>query len=190
MSPRSKLKSQQTRKTEVDHELALEVVEVVEASSHEGLQPLVSLERDEELMVKPVGPEKMARLEMQLHEMDHLSKRGILGATTLDASRLFMTFIPSDLLLSLGSLRSLVFHSSNCGVVFAFVLLCSPRDTVQYSPDNACAFLWIQPSYCFSPLHIDGISEAHQLTIVFKALRRSKLKLLRNMNTMYKVSSA
>ena len=62
------------------------------ASSHEGSQLLVSLARDEELTVKPVVPEKMARLGTQLHETAHLSKRGITGTTTLDASRLFMTF--------------------------------------------------------------------------------------------------
>jgi hypothetical protein len=64
-------KLQQTRKTEVEHEVAPEVVVVVEATPHAGLQPLVLLAKDEELTVKPMGPEKMASLGMQLHETDH-----------------------------------------------------------------------------------------------------------------------
>lgn len=79
--------------------MAPEVAVVVGVTSHEGLRPLVLLEKVEEPTVKLVDPEKMARLGMQLHETDYLSKWGIIGATTLDASCFFMTLITSDLLL-------------------------------------------------------------------------------------------
>ena len=97
-------------------------VVVVERSPHEGLQPLVSLSvRDEVLTVKLVGPEKMARLGMQLHETDHLSKRGTMGITTLDASHLSLLLHFSTLIRH--SPSSYVSALSNCGVTFVFVLL-------------------------------------------------------------------
>ena len=111
-----KSKLQQTRKTEVGHEVVSEVAVVAEASPHAGLQPLVLLVKDEELTVKPVGPEKMARLGMQLHETDHLSKRGDYGRNYTRCFTPFMTFITSTLLLCSGTLHC-------CGVVFVFVLL-------------------------------------------------------------------
>lgn len=141
----------------MDHEVASEVVVVAEASLHEGLQPLVLQAKVEEPTVKPVDPEKMARLEMQLHETDHLSKRGIMGTTTLDASCLFMTLFTCFV----QTLRRLMFQLFKLlsHVCFHFITIASGYCSVR--PDNACAFLWIHPSYCFSFLCVDGIFKAH-----------------------------
>ena len=151
----------------MEHEVVLEVAVVAEeASSREGLRPLVLPARDGDLTVKPVGPEKTARLGMQLHKTDHLSKWWVYrGNHRLDASRLFMILsLPSRCFLQAFSIV-LCFSSSNCGVMCAFSLLCSPRDTVQCSPDNACAFLWIHPSYRSSLLCADLRRIMHQLII-------------------------
>lgn len=64
------------------HEVVPGVVVAVEvASLYEGLQLPVLPVKDEELTVKPVGPGKTESLGRQLHETDHLLKRGIMGTT-------------------------------------------------------------------------------------------------------------
>jgi hypothetical protein len=47
-----------------------------------------------------------------------------------------------------------------------FVFVYYDRLGILSSADNACAFLWTHPSYCFSFLRIDGIFKAHQLIVV------------------------
>ena len=118
----------------MEHEVAPEVAVVVEATPHEGLQPLVLLAEDEELTVKPVGPEKMARLGMQLHETDHLSKRGDYGR---NYTRCFTLYHDLDHFLFAALFRHC--PSSRSHVCFRFIMIASG-----YCPAQII-LLWIHP---------------------------------------------